>query len=181
MQNSYLGSDGEDVYDVALKLYGDISKTVKIVNDNTSIGSLNNILLSKISIGYNSAEKIAIFDNRKPVEENVVQNFIAHDGQSLYDVALMLYGDVSKAVKLIVDNPSLDSINNSKLQNEVFTYNTNETIDNSLLNYLKKEKIYFNTITPIFIAGNYFAGNDNRITEDGNERITEDGQTIIID
>lgn len=105
----------------------------------------------------------------------------AHDGQSFFDVALQNYGDVSMCVQLLVDNPSLDSLNNSSFAGKSLLVSQNLIKDFALFNYIRRNQIFFNTITPIFIPGNYYSDNNNRITEDGNERITEDGQTIIID
>ncbi len=103
----------------------------------------------------------------------------AHDGQSMFDIALQNYGDVSMVVKMLVDNPHLDSLNNSSLGGKSILINQNLITNTNFINYLFKKKTIFNTITPVFITGNYYTSNNNRVTEDGNERVTEDGQTII--
>lgn len=66
------------------------------------------------------------------------KSIIVKNGQTLFDLALQLYGDVSKVYDIINLNPSIENINTTNLEGQTIIYEDvkNETtgyyVDNSV-------------------------------------------------
>ena len=77
------------------------------------------------------------------------------DGQTLYDLALMCYGDVSKVFELVRLNPeTIPNILTNNLQGKTIIYD--ETF-NDTTNYFIKNGITIATLYPEIITGSGFS------------------------
>ncbi|MEO6901542.1 MAG: hypothetical protein ABI241_00480 [Bacteroidia bacterium] len=74
------------------------------------------------------------------------------EGQSLLDLALQLYGDVSMVYKLIADNSNLENVNQTTLTGLVINY---EVQGNKITEYFVKEDLFISTKYPFDIEGQY--------------------------
>lgn len=127
---------GRTIYDVSIQLYGSINYVQKILTDNPSI-----------SVDYDFSANpgtIIIYDEviiQQPVLDSLIQvesnikTFKSHYGQSLYDVCMMIYGDISLLAKLMTDNGIINS-NETYLYNKDFIFDTDYIVDKAFYNNL---------------------------------------------
>ena len=74
--------------------------------------------------------------------------YTIQEGQTIFDVALQLYGDVSQVYTIIKANPTqLESILTRNLSGKVITY---ELQDNDIANYFRTNAIIIATEYPRF-------------------------------
>jgi hypothetical protein len=67
------------------------------------------------------------------------------EGQTLFDIALQLYGDVSKVYQVIADNPEIESVNTK----EIAGFEVKYTVQgNKVTEYYKKENLSITTGYP---------------------------------
>jgi len=66
------------------------------------------------------------------------------EGQSVYDLCMMTYGDIGQLYKLLQDS-GIDSINETALSQQLFTYDTSLISDTTFYNYLISDGIIMNT------------------------------------
>ena len=94
----YVIKENENIYDVALKLYGDVTYVVKIINDNPII-NLDTINIANIEIVYNELIK----QKTTPIKFNIVSdlkpNYIVKKGQSIYDLAIIFGYGIEQVVQ----------------------------------------------------------------------------------
>lgn len=67
------------------------------------------------------------------------------EGQTLFDLALQLYGDVSKVYQLIADNPSIESLNTKEIAGLEIKYTVQ---GNRVTEYFLKENLSITTGYP---------------------------------
>lgn len=75
------------------------------------------------------------------------------DGQTLFDLALQLYGDVSKVYELIDLNSSIDNITSNNLQGLAIVY---EDPKNEVSEFFNSNQITASTRYPEIITGESF-------------------------
>jgi hypothetical protein len=76
------------------------------------------------------------------------------EGQSVYDLCMMTYGDISQVYKLLQDS-GISSINETALSQQLFTYDTSLISDTTFYNYLSAEGIIMNTGEGSLVSYNY--------------------------
>jgi hypothetical protein len=159
---------GETVYDVAARLYNDVPFGIKdILMSNKSI-DLDNIDLSNVNITYTKGIK-----RKKPIfpflKINISKDseYIVKEYQSVYDLAIQLYGDVQRLPELIT---SFSNLNEPLPIGAKYIYKSNES---PIRKYLLDRGVVISTFTnnePIDPA---------LITDDGFFIITDDEQNIL--
>jgi hypothetical protein len=77
------------------------------------------------------------------------------DGQSIFDIALQFYGDVSGALKVVQDN-GLANLNAQLYGGQTIFIDEAFTIDEALATYFRQQEIIHNTSTPTVIEGSQF-------------------------
>jgi hypothetical protein len=157
---------GEYLFDVAVKLYGDAVIGVKnILNLNLGI-NLNNDLFGQTLIYNKEIRRKPVFNIAKKVENYY---FYAHDFQSVYDISLQLFGNLTGLSYVLSQNVNIDE--RVTIGKEFITSITSDP----MTDYYKKNKIIVQTYIVDEVTGE-IAG---ILTEDGFNIITEDGQVII--
>jgi hypothetical protein len=160
---------GEDVYSVAAKLYNDVYLGVMdLLILNQSI-NLNLSDLSGLNLNYTSGLKRKK-PNFAPLQINASGSvdYIVRESQSIYDLAIQIYGDVQKLPDLI------SAFTNINLQIAAGSKYTYLNVNNPIKQYFLDRGIIISTFKDqetIISKG--------LITDDGFFIITDDGQNII--
>lgn len=76
--------------------------------------------------------------------------YVIKQNQSIYDVALQLYGDASYCVKLLTDNPDLGSLANPDIAN--ITVNYDETIKPTIKPALIVSNEVISDVKPFYLG-----------------------------
>ena len=145
---NYLCKFGESIFDVAVKLYGSVDKAWKILDENSTLIADFNTDLEGITIIYDTAYKgtnIVPLVTIRPPEVNLAQTYSPTDFQSIFDVTLQVYGNLSKVIE-IVHNSTLNNINTDVKASDRFNYTL---VDNSVVAWANKSGIVYQTKTPI--------------------------------
>lgn len=79
--------------------------------------------------------------------------YVIKEGQSIFDLALQLYGDVSKAYELIGLNDSINNITSNDLEGIEITY---EEQKNEVTEFFKTNSLTISTRYPEFTTGESF-------------------------
>jgi hypothetical protein len=74
-----------------------------------------------ITIEYEPVETTA-FNLKTKSEVSKNKNYTAKSGQSVFDLAIQLYGDISQAIKILSENNGIESINSNSLANLSIRY-----------------------------------------------------------
>jgi len=142
--------DGQNLYDVATLLYGDVSKSFSLAIDNNE--GLDYDLIGVKEIAYSEAnyiiptyKKATQFEAKQPV------TYIVKEGQNVYDVALQLYSDPSN-VFAVIDYSLDDDVEYKQVVPIVnytsLNYASKLAIDLSgrIIGTKKYEKVYYSYI-----------------------------------
>jgi hypothetical protein len=146
---------GQTIYDIALATYGALEFVYKIIQDNSFIESLD------YDFDVNTGAEI-VWDETlakpilpTPVESNVsttIKTIIATNGQSIFDLCLMTYGDLKYVFKLMQDN-DIVSINGDNLSGKIINFNPTLIEDLGFYNYLMNKHKTINTLEPTVSIG----------------------------
>ena len=100
-------------------------------------------------------------------------------GQSIYDVAVQVYGDVNGVGALLRDNPDID-LGTVLVAGQVLETGTVDVTDSDTVNFLKNNE----HVVTNFDGEGEFTDPDLEenflVTEDGDYLVTEDGDRIKI-
>ena len=133
---TYKVLSGENIYDVALKLYGDISSTIKLCSDN-NIG-IDSILSGGDTLIWDTTYRVltpAQIDTTLTTPP-AYGYYTGKYAQTIYDVCLITYGKLELLSKLCEDNGiDLSTISASGI---TFKYQLELVNDNKLFAYLQK-------------------------------------------
>lgn len=171
---------GQTVYDVVLATYGSLELTYKLIQDNPFIDSVN------YDFDANPGAKIVwdeTYSITPPPELNKdatasqsdLKYIIATNGQSIYDICLMTYGDLGYLYKLMADN-NIISPNDTDINEKKINFNPNLIQDIGFYNLLSSKKIKINTLSEATQIKDGFLQ-----TDDGVDLITDDDIQIIVD
>lgn len=76
-----------------------------------------------------------------------MKEYKTSDGQSVYDLALMLYGDVSATVKIMQDNPStVVNVNVVLPSGATVLYDEEQTMNKKITDFVKIKVLKFKTV-----------------------------------
>lgn len=99
--------------------------------------------------------------------------YLVKDGQTLFDLALQLYGDVSKVYELIALNSSIENINSNDLQGVTITYNDPK---NDVSEFFKNKPVVLSNRYPEVDSGKYCL-----LQENGFFLLLENGNKILLE
>ena len=101
--------EGETIFDIASRYYSDVSSAVSIMilNDISNLSS--NIIGDEIVIN-NQVKASTIITPVAPVA-TTLSNITVKERESIFDVALRYYGDVSNVIALVLDNTDIKNVN----------------------------------------------------------------------
>jgi len=104
--STYLTQDGENVFDLAVKLFGRADALQSLIRQFPGLDTdpaFNSI------IEYIPESAIESNAKQIPITRILTSNYLTRDLQSVYDLSVQLYGDVSKIGILLELFPNLDS------------------------------------------------------------------------
>lgn len=78
-------------------------------------------------------------------DSTLTGSIVATNGQSIYDLCLMTYGDLKYLTKLIQDN-NIVSLNEGNLSGKTIIFNPNLINDIGFFNFLSNKKKVINTL-----------------------------------
>ena len=104
--STYLTQDGENVFDLAVKLFGRADALQSLL---TQFPGLDTDPAFNSVIEYTPVEADQTNAKPIPITRNLSTTYLTRDKQSIYDLAVQLYGDVSKIGILLELFPNLDS------------------------------------------------------------------------
>lgn len=132
------------LFDLSVELYGDVSYSFKLLEYNPSISDLQ----AEISVGeiitYDDAFVIDL--NFEKSVEATAKYFTAKESQSVFDLAIQLYGSVDYVFQLLEDNTNLGDINNEFCVGVNIKY---EEQTFAITEYFRTNRIYITTGTNI--------------------------------
>lgn len=73
------------------------------------------------------------------------KRYIVTSGQTLMDVALQLYGDITGVIALLEDNTWLSKITDSIRGGDLLVYDTDKVVDNDIAKYITQRQLVVNT------------------------------------
>lgn len=141
---------GQTIYDIVLATYGRFEYTFKLIQENPFIDSLDYDFNANPGAVISWDNTFVIppppETNRDAEAANEVTAFIiATNGQSIYDLCLMTYGDLKYLYKLVQDNNIL-SLNDTNLSGKKITFNPTLIHDIGFYNFLAQKIKVINTI-----------------------------------
>jgi len=137
----------QSIFDVAVNLYGSVDSAIKLLLENDNITDVNTDL-EGITIVYDvdyKATKLVPLITKKPPVINLAQIYKPTDFQTIFDVALMLDGNLSGVVNL-VHNSTLQNINTDVKFNDSFNFTKKSS---GILDWIEKTGQVFQTKTPL--------------------------------
>lgn len=151
----YLVKSEDTIYDVALRTYG-LDSVYKLVQDNDLVDIAS--LTAMQNIDFDETFIVAlppVVQAKATVKESNIKTIIGRDGQTIYDICLMVYGSLENLYKLLIDS-KIDSPNTGSLFNYSLTFDTEKQVDSMLYKHLNINKIVYNTSTNALATDNYF-------------------------
>ncbi len=149
---------GQTVYDLVLIAYNDLAYTYKFLQENPHITSIDFDLDANPGLTVTYDENFSVPEppqfSAKNKEKSTTETITATNGQSIYDLCLMTYGDLGMIYKFMQEN-NIDSLNNTNLSGKVFTFNTALVSDTQVYNNIKATKKKFNTLDTTYTGKAY--------------------------
>jgi len=135
----YKVQSGESIYDLGIKLYGDVSFAGRIVTDNNLSYDVYPLAGTNL-IYYPELKKIT----PPIINTNAVASgdFIYIDGlsgQSIYDICQMGYGSLENLSLMAIDS-GIDSLADIDANGKRFTFRKNKINNTKIFIYLQKNK-----------------------------------------
>lgn len=119
MLQGFKSQSGQTLYDLIIATYGSLDYAYKFLSDNPNASSFDfntsGTFLYDPSV-YSAPKKKAV-----SITKNIDPVIIAEDGQSVYDLAIMAFGDVSKVVNFITGN-IVKTINDTGFHGKKITF-----------------------------------------------------------
>ncbi len=138
---------GQDLYDISNIVYGGLDYVYTLVQLNDFIVSVDDNLnyLAGRELCYNKdltvGKAFGIELNPQPTI-STIQYLKGLQNMSIWDAALMVYGDISMAYKLVIDN-NLSSINDLSIAFKSLKFDTNENKNGALKFIIEKRGYVF--------------------------------------
>lgn len=164
--NKYTIQYGESVLDVSMRLYGTIAYAIDLVRWNPILDNINNSNISGLEISYENILK----SNFKPVvtKESVIKkNVTINDFQSLFDVSLQIFGNISRTFDVVKLSKS-ENINDTSTTGKTFEYVYEDT---KFPKYFLDKGVILSTKSPSQTTGFVIDENGNVIWDGLNELI----------
>lgn len=133
---------GQTLMDVALELYGDISGIFNLIEDNPQLTTVTGDLEAGQVLTYDgSLDLTGVEIVPVTVAKSTKKKYTVTSGQTLMDVAIELYGDITGMLRLIEDNSSLRDINSDLQAGQVLKYDTSFAINEAVKTYFKARSV----------------------------------------
>lgn len=160
MPSVYKIIDGQTIFDAAIETYGSLEQVYKLIQENPEIDSIDFDLLENpgISVGYDETFNAPeTQEERKVPQVPKSTTYFVKDGQTIFDLALGLYGNLEKVYKIIKDNENIiPYINKSLSAGKNIVVTPEEADDTTLTSYFIKNNITLNTSIPEVNTGSGF-------------------------
>jgi hypothetical protein len=172
MQKEIKVINGQTIFDLALYCYNDASLVYDLIAENPTITDIN-MDLTGLTLVYTPKQvvKYEAKQNAKKLNKLVT----IKSEQSLFDLSLQHYGDVSFVYQLIKENTYLDSILSESYSSNILTLNAEKNYVN---NYYAKAGIEIGTKPKVIVIDgvsvNYL------LQENGGYLLQENGDKIIL-
>jgi hypothetical protein len=111
---TYKAKNGQSIFDIAIKTTGSLEGIFDLLIDN-GIDNLESVELGGVSIEYEKTQAVSYFSEIGAT--TTVETFGTYrprEGQNIFDLALMLYGDIERVFTILSDN-GLENIESSSL------------------------------------------------------------------
>ena len=143
MQLEVKVQNGQNIFDLALFCYNDASLVYTLIEENPTITDIG-MDLTGLTLVY-TPKKVVPYEAKQNAKTlNKVVTIV--NGQSLFDLSLQYYGDVSKIYDLIQNNSSfLENILTGGFNSNILTVDTEK---NYIVNYYEKIGSLVGTETP---------------------------------
>jgi hypothetical protein len=138
MAQKYNSRDGETIFDIATATGAGLENLVSIAI-SSGISSLNSSISANTEIVYTVPDPVS-YDSESTSNDSDLK-YYARDGQTIYDIALMLNGTLENIIDLI-NNSSLQSINDTVNFKSTFNYTDSNL---SIVSWVKKNEYVFKT------------------------------------
>lgn len=157
----------ENIYDVAVKLYGSVSYCVKLCVDN-SISLTDDIAHLTLEYDATIKNKVNVEFRLNSIPPVVDNSYFIKEGQSIYDLALMMGYGIEGIVNFMNVSGLTDLDNNDISGQQIVV----PKIKTRLSQYVLLNNIKFAT---------GFVGENFRLLEDGGFRLLENGKFRLLE
>lgn len=170
----HIAREGQNIYDMAVVLYGDARGVTELIRLNP--GVFTNLDAEDYvgqSIIYDDAITFEAFVAPVvlpiPVKETT---WLSHVGQSVYDIALQFYGDLSGLGKVMRSVTDLDDAIPAGSSFQV------DVVNEPNVSYFAKRGIVPVSVEDVFVAP---PSGDRRLLENGDFRLLENGDFRLLE
>ncbi len=164
MLNEYNIQDGETIFDVAIATYGSLEQVYKLIQENPVIENINSPLdlvsHPGLSLLYDESFVSPETQEERKVPEVVQpqEQYETSEGQSIFDLALNMYGDLESVYSIIKENTSVISYINANIPaGSKLVYKKGNSDNYTLKDYLDQNNIIINTSYPVLNTGSGFS------------------------
>lgn len=140
---NYTIKTGESIYDVSVKIYGDISYSIDLIKLNPDLVNLNNADISGLTIAYEIIEKTD-FKPVKVVTESTQKLVTIGENQSVFDLSLQMYGSLDEVFK-VISLSGVENLNDNEIKGVTFNY---DYVNGIVQNYFNDKNIKIATKNP---------------------------------
>jgi hypothetical protein len=131
--------------DVAIATYGDITGMLALIEDN-SLVSLTEALIPGHVLYYNGSLDLSESNNNLTIApKSTKKRYIVSSGQTLMDVAIEVYGDITGILRLLEDNPALVTIDNELLPGQLLRYDSSYSVNQQVVDFYAAKGLKVNT------------------------------------
>ena len=170
MQSEVKVQNGQTIFDLALFCYNDASLVYDLISENPNITDIG-MDLTGLTLVY-TPKKVVKFEAKQNAKTlNKVVTITSE--QTLFDLSLQYYGDVSKVYELIQNNTFLDSIISEEFNSNILTLTSEKNYVN---NYFEKNGINIGTKPKVIVV----EGFSYLLQENGDYLLQENGSKIIL-
>ena len=163
MLSVYKIQDGETIFDVAIATYGSLEQVYKLIQDNSAViedidSELDLVTQPNLQLTYDDTFVEPASQESRQIPVVAVKNiYQIREGQTIFDIALTLYGNLEKVYQIIQDNiESIPYINQRIMAGTTLSFNPDEIDDFVLTDYLIKNNVIMNTSYPEINNGSGF-------------------------
>jgi hypothetical protein len=170
MQKEIKVINGQTIFDLALYCYNDAGLVYDLIAENPTITDIT-MDLTGLTLVYTPKQVVQYEAKQNAKKLNKLVTIKSE--QSLFDLSLQHYGDVSFVYKLIQENTYLDSILSESYSSNILTLNAEKNYVN---NYYAKGGIEIGTKPKVIVIDGF----NYLLQENGSYLLQENGDKIIL-
>lgn len=121
----YQVRDGQSLFDILLNTYNSFELAGKLLLDNNLTFDYDFANASGLQLTWDETLKVSsplTIISKPKAEPSPISYITAVEGQSIFDLVLMTYGDLNYTYKFITDN-KISSINDTDLRGKTYFWN----------------------------------------------------------